>query len=211
MITTRICIIRHGETDWNVEKRIQGQTDIPLNETGHAQALAMAFNASHHQFHAIYCSDLKRASATAQALADRLGMEAKPLPQLRERHYGIFQGITAIEGAALHPTAYAHYKERDLYYDFETGESMMAFAERVTESIEWLVRHHERQTIAAVSHAGLLDIIYRKATGRPFHTARDFVIPNCALNWFRFDARGWHLEAWDDHHHLTKVELEAVE
>lgn len=211
MIATRICIIRHGETDWNVEKRIQGQTDIPLNETGHAQALAMAYNASHHRFHAIYSSDLMRARATAQAIADRIGIEVKTLPQLRERHYGIFQGITATEGAVLHPEAHTHYKNRDLAYDFETGENMMHFAARVTEAIKWLVRHHEGHTIATVSHAGVLDIIYRKATGRPIQTPRDFVIPNCALNWFRFDAQGWHLEAWNDHHHLTKVQLEAVE
>lgn len=210
MIATRICIVRHGETDWNVEKRIQGQTDIPLNETGHAQALAMAYNASHHQFHAIYSSDLLRASATAQAIADRVGLEVKQLPHLRERHYGIFQGITATEGALLHPEAHTHYINRDLAYDFETGESMTAFAKRVTAAVDWMVHHHQGQTIVAVSHAGLLDIVYRKATGRPFHTPRDFTIPNCALNWFRFDTQGWHLEAWDDHHHLTKVR-EAVE
>lgn len=210
MITTRICIVRHGETDWNVAKQIQGQTDIPLNETGHAQALAMAFNASHHQFHAIYSSDLMRASATAQAIADRVGLEVKQLPQLRERHYGIFQGITAIEGAERYPDAHAHYIARDLDYDFETGEDMMSFAARVTEAIDWMVHHHQGHTIVAVSHAGVLDIVYRKATGRPFETPRDFTIPNCALNWFRFDAHGWHLEAWDDHHHLTNVR-EAVE
>lgn len=211
MITTRICIIRHGETDWNVEKRIQGQTDIPLNETGHAQVLAMAYNASHHPLHAIYSSDLLRASATAQAIADRVGLEVKQIPQLRERHYGIFQGITASEGAERYPAAHACYKARDLDYDFEAGESMKAFAARVTAAIEWMVRRHEGQTIVAVSHAGLLDIVYRKATGRPLHTPRDFVIPNCALNWFRFDAHGWQLEAWDDHHHMSKVQLEAVE
>lgn len=210
-MATRICIIRHGETDWNVEKRIQGQTDIPLNATGHAQALAMAFHVAHYQFHAIYSSDLSRANATAQAVADRLGLEVKQLPQLRERHYGIFQGITASEGAARYPAAYAHYTARDIDYDFETGESMNAFAQRVTDALDWLVRHHEQQTIVAVSHAGLLDVIYRRATGRPLHTPRDFVIPNCALNWFRFDAHGWHLEAWDDHHHLARVQLESPE
>ena len=210
-IQTRICFIRHGETNWNVEKRIQGHTDIELNETGRSQALAMAFNAAHHRFHAIYSSDLARARETAQVLAQREEHEVKLLPQLRERHYGIFQGITAAQGAERHPAAYAHYIARDLDYDFEVGESLRGFAERVAAGVDWLVRHHSGQTIAAVSHAGVLDILYRRATGRPLHTPRDFKIPNCALNWFHFDGQGWHLEAWADRHHLSEVLTEVPE
>ena len=211
IVTTRICFIRHGETDWNVAKRIQGHTDIPLNETGRAQAMAMAFNAAHQRFNAIYSSDLKRAVETARALAQREDQEIKPLPQLRERHYGVFQGITAIEGAKLHPNAYTHYMARNLDYDFETGESLRGFAERVSEGIDWLVRHHSGQTIAAVSHSGVLDIVYRRATGRPIDTPRDFVIPNCGLNWFHFDGQGWHLESWADRHYLHEVLTESPE
>ena len=210
-VQTRICFIRHGETDWNVEKRIQGHTDIELNETGRSQALAMAFNAAHHRFHAIYSSDLARARETAQVLAQREEHQVKLLPQLRERHYGIFQGITAAQGAERHPAAYAHYTARDLDYDFENGESLRGFAERVAEGVAWLVRHHSGQTIAAVSHAGVLDILYRRATGRPLDTPRDFKIPNCALNWFHFDGQGWHLESWADRHHLSEVLTEVPE
>ena len=210
-VRTRICIIRHGETDWNVEKRIQGHTDIPLNDTGRAQALAMAFNAAHQRFHAIYSSDLARAMETAAALAQREDHAVKPLPQLRERHYGIFQGLTAAEAAVQHPEAHAHYLARDAEYDFETGESLTAFAGRVAEGIDWLVRHHTGQTIAAVSHSGVLDIVYRRATGRTLSAPRDFTIPNCALNWFHFDGQGWHLEAWGDRHHLHEVLMEPPE
>ncbi|MGB8077027.1 MAG: histidine phosphatase family protein, partial [Gallionella sp.] len=116
----------------------------------------------------------------------------------------------------LYPQAYAHYKARDPDYDFETGESLIDFAARVHDAIGDLIRHHSGQTLAVISHAGVLDIVYRRATGRPLQTQRDFVIPNCALNWFRFDGRGgdtegWHLEAWDDHHHLARVLLESAE
>jgi len=208
---TRLCIIRHGETAWNVEKRIQGHTDIPLNATGRAQALAMAFNAAHHRFNAIYSSDLARALETARVLAQREDLEVQCLPQLRERHFGLFQGLTAAQGAERYPEAYTHYQTRDLDYDFETGESLRRFSERVSEAIDWLVRHHGGQTIAAVSHSGVLDVIYRRATGRPLHTPRDFAIPNCALNWFHFDSQGWHLEAWADRHHLHEVLTEAPE
>ncbi|NWG88052.1 MAG: histidine phosphatase family protein [Hydrogenophilaceae bacterium] len=210
-MTTRICIIRHGETDWNLEKRIQGQTDIPLNATGRAQALAMAYNAAHHQFSAIYSSDLSRALDTAQGLAERLGLEVKTLPQLRERHYGIFQGLTAAEGERLHPAAHARYAARDPDYDFETGETLRDLAERAIAGIAWLARHHSGQTIAAVSHGGVLDVLYRKATGRTLEAPRDFKIPNCALNWFHIDGHGWHLETWGDRHHLENVLVESPE
>ncbi|HBU29532.1 MAG: phosphoglycerate kinase [Thiobacillus sp. GWE1_62_9] len=210
-VGTRICLIRHGETRWNAEGRIQGHTDIPLNETGRAQALAMAFNAAHHRFHAIYSSDLLRATETAQVLAQREALEVKLLPQLRERHFGLFQGLTAAQGAERHPEAYAHYIARDLDYDFGTGESLRGFAERVVDGIDWLVRHHGGQTIAAVCHSGVLDVVYRRASGRPLDTPRDFKIPNCALNWFHFDGQGWHLDAWGDRHHLQDVLAEPPE
>ena len=210
-MTTRICFIRHGETDWNVGKRIQGQTDTLLNETGRGQALAMAFNAAHHNFSAVYSSDLVRALDTAKMVAARRGLEVHTLPQLRERHFGIFQGLTVEEGLQRYLAADVWYTARDANYDFVTGESLLQFAERVKEAVDKLAKNHTNQTIAVVSHAGVLETVYRKATGRPLHTPRDFVIPNCALNWFGFDEKGWHLEAWDDHHHLKKVLLESAE
>ena len=208
---TRICFVRHGETDWNVEKRIQGLTDIPLNEKGRAQALAMAFNAAHVSFRVIYSSDLVRAVDTAKALAEREGQEVKLLPQLRERNFGIFQGITAAEGEQRYPEAYRLYAARDPHYDFETGESLLDFAARVADAVDWMVRHHTGQTIAAVTHGGVLDILFRKATGRPLSAPRDFKIPNCGLNWFHFDGQGWHLESWGDRHHLQSVLTETPE
>lgn len=210
-VTTRLCVVRHGETDWNLARRIQGHTDIPLNATGHAQALAMAYNAAHHRFAAIYSSDLSRAYDTARYIAEREGQEVRPHPSLRERHYGLFQGLTAAEAAPLHPAAHARYLARDPDYDFETGESLRAFAARVLAGVDWLARHHAGQSILAVSHSGVLDILYRQVTGRPLETPRDFEIPNCALNWFHLDAHGLHLDRWADRHHLAHVLVEAPE
>jgi probable phosphoglycerate mutase len=194
-----------------VAKRIQGHTDIPLNATGRAQALAMAYNAAHHRFDAIYSSDLARALETARYVAEREGEAVRALPALRERHYGIFQGLTPSEAAGLHPLAHARYAARDLEYDFETGESLPGFAARVLGGIDWLERHHAGQTVLAVSHSGVLDVLYRRATGRPLEAPRDFEIPNCALNWFGLDGHGLHLERWADRHHLAHVLVEAPE
>jgi probable phosphoglycerate mutase len=210
-MTTRLCIVRHGETDWNLERRIQGHTDVPLNATGRAQALAMAYNAAHHRFNAIYSSDLARAVETARYVAEREGEEVLRLPALRERHFGIFQGLTAAEAAVRYPAAHACYLARDPDYDFDTGESLRAFAARVRDGLDWLARHHAGQTILAVCHSGVLDVFYRQATGRPLEAPRDFEIPNCALNWFALDAHGLHLARWGDRHHLAHVLAEAPE
>ena len=210
-MSTKLCIIRHGETDWNCEGRIQGQLDIPLNEVGHEQALAAAFNSGHHRFEAVISSDLTRTMQTAKALALREDLPVTQMEGLRERHYGIFQGVTKSEAPDPHPEIYPLYKARDLHYDFETGESLTNFAQRVHDSFLWLVRHYEDQQIAVITHAGVLDIMYRTATDRPLETERDFVIPNSALNWFHHDGAGWHLDKWDDHHHATHVIMDAPE
>ncbi|MDH5301882.1 MAG: histidine phosphatase family protein [Gammaproteobacteria bacterium] len=210
-MTTRICIIRHGETDWNREKRIQGQLDIPLNDTGRAQALAMAFNAAHHTFSAIYSSDLSRALDTAKALASRESLEVIVSEQLRERHYGILQSVTKDEAKTKHPQAHARYAVRDLHYDFETGESLLAFSQRVITIFNELASRHRKQQIAVICHAGVLDVLYRHATGRSLESARDFAVPNCALNWFEHRAGQWQLRSWDEHQHLGRVTLDSVE
>lgn len=210
-MTTRACVIRHGETDWNREGRIQGQIDIPLNETGRAQALAMAFNSAHYSFCAVYSSDLSRAVDTAQALAEREELDVIQLPQLRERHYGIFQGVSKTEAPAKYPKAFALYEARDVHYPFESGESLTEFAARVIDIFDWLVKHQTNQQFAVVCHAGVLDVLYRHATGRPLDTARDFHIPNSALNWFHHDGNRWHLDRWDDHHHVKHVLMDSPE
>lgn len=197
-MNVRICLIRHGETDWNACRRIQGQMDIPLNDNGRAQAEAMSHQACGYRFHGIYSSDLGRAVDTARMLADRCGLEARTMPALRERHFGRLQGLTAAEAAMRYPQIYASYKARDPDCDFETGESLLQFSQRVSHALEALIGNHAGQTLALVSHAGVLDMVYRKATGRALRAPRDFSIPNCALNWFTFDELGWHLQTWGD-------------
>jgi probable phosphoglycerate mutase len=210
-MSTRICFVRHGETDWNIDKRIQGHLDVGLNAMGRAQALAMGFHAAHYRFAALYSSDLTRTMDTARAIGEREGLEIRPLPQLRERNYGIFQGLTAEESATRHPEAHALYQSREPHYAFETGESLIDLTARIEQAVDWMVRHHVGQTICAVTHGGVLDIIYRKATGRPLDAPRDFPIPNCALNWIRIDEHGWHIEKWADRQHLENVLVEVAE
>lgn len=204
-------MVRHGETDWNVERRIQGHIDIPLNATGRAQAEAAAAGLAAHGFAAAYSSDLGRAWATAQAAASRLGLELRREPGLRERHYGIFQGLTPAESAERHPAAHARYQVRDPHYDFETGESLAAFAGRVIRAVDKLAGRHRGQMVLLVAHGGVLDVCYRRATGRDLTTPRDFSIPNAALNWFEVGAAGWRLLDWADRRHLERALEETIE
>jgi len=103
MTATRFCLVRHGETAWNTERRLQGHLDIPLNDTGRAQAAATADALADDRFHALYTSDLARAQDTAQALAARIERPVAQITALRERHYGIFQGLTYDEAMTRHP------------------------------------------------------------------------------------------------------------
>jgi probable phosphoglycerate mutase len=127
---TRFCLVRHGETDWNSEKRVQGQIDIDLNSTGQAQARAVAEGLREHRFAAVYSSDLLRAWRTAQIAAARWQVAVSPAPTLRERDFGVLQGLTAAEARQARPHAYRHHQARTPDYDCETGESLVAFAAR---------------------------------------------------------------------------------
>ncbi|MBU1236863.1 MAG: histidine phosphatase family protein [Gammaproteobacteria bacterium] len=209
--TTRICMVRHGETDWNVERRIQGHIDISLNAAGIAQADAAALGLRGHRFDAAYSSDLDRAWQTARTIGQRQGVEVRKAPGLRERNYGVLQGLTTAEIAVRYPQAYARYQARDTEHNFETGESLSAFAERIAVAIETLAVAHPGETLLMVSHGGVLDICYRRATGRGLESSRDFAIPNAALNWFEVGPDGWRLLEWADRRHLERSLDESPE
>jgi 2,3-bisphosphoglycerate-dependent phosphoglycerate mutase len=208
---TRFCIVRHGETDWNVERRIQGHIDVPLNAAGRAQATATAAGLAGFRFAAVYSSDLVRAWTTAELAVSRLGLEVRAEAGLRERHYGVFQGLTAAEAAERLPIAHARYLARDPHYDFEAGESLSRLAARVTAAVEALAERHRGQVVLLVSHGGVLDICYRRATGRDLSTPRDFPIPNAALNWIEVGPAGWCLRSWADRRHLARTLEESAE
>jgi probable phosphoglycerate mutase len=130
MPSTRICLVRHGETAWNAEGRVQGQTDIPLSAVGHAQARAAASILAQHDFSAIYSSDLLRVRQTAEPAAQRLALQVALDRGLRERHYGIFECLLYTEVKQRFPEHYARFRDKDPEFDFDTGESLRAFFER---------------------------------------------------------------------------------
>jgi 2,3-bisphosphoglycerate-dependent phosphoglycerate mutase len=211
---TRFCLIRHGETDWNAEKRIQGQIDIGLNAIGEAQARAVRPGLGGRAFSAVYSSDLQRAWRTAELATSGLGLPAvAPAPSFRERHYGVYQGLTAAEALACHPEVHRHHTARSLDYDYETGESLVDFALRVMDTLSRWASEHAGGTVLAFTHGGVLDIAYRAGSGRDLESPRDFTIPNAAINWLEHDAvaDAWRMVAWADRRHLERALDEVVE
>lgn len=202
-IACTLCLVRHGETDWNVARRLQGHIDIPLNERGRAQAEATARSLTGTRFSALYCSDLARARQTAAAITRRYPMPETTDARLRERHYGMFQGLTYDEAARRHPEFYRRFKARELDFAFaERGESLHAFAARIRAALHDIALRHRGEQVLVVTHGGVLDIAYRIAAGRELESARDFPIPNAALNWIEHQPAGWRLLAWADERHL---------
>ena len=208
--TTRICLVRHGETEWNAERRIQGQIDIGLNENGHRQAAAAGRWLRGAGIVALYGSDLKRAWNTAEAIGQVLGLVPSPAPELRERRYGIFEGMTYDEARSRHPDGYAAFEGRNADYDFENGESLRALYERVTGKLSALAERHAGEQIAVVVHGGVLDIINRFVRGNPLEMPRDFLIPNAGLNWIVAVDGRWHIESWGETAHLAPGALDEL-
>lgn len=201
----RICLVRHGETAWNAERRLQGHIDIPLNATGLSQAEATARSLARAGLHfsALYSSDLERARQTAAAIARAQALPPTHDARLRERHYGHFQGLTFDEAEGRHPDHFRRFKARDPHFALpESGESLNALATRVHAALGEIARQHVGEAVVVVTHGGVLDIAHRLATGQPLETARDFAIPNAALNWIEHSAGRWQLIAWADESHL---------
>jgi len=204
-MTTRLCIVRHGETAWNAEHRVQGQLDVPLNAIGQAQALAAAKVLAREKFDVIYSSDLSRARQTAAPTAERLSMQVAIDPALRERHYGIFERLTYAEIKEKFPEDYARFHARDPDYDFRTGESLKDFSARSIAVVSKIAKECEGQSILVFTHGGVLDYLYRFITGLSLSAERDFGIPNAGLNRVEVTSAAWQIRAWADVAHLDRA------
>ncbi len=205
---TRIIAIRHGETTWNVDTRIQGHLDIPLNETGRKQAERMALALADEPISAIYASDLTRAWETAQHLARIQGMEVTREEGLRERGFGEFEGKTFAEIAALLPDQSMRWRKRDPDFAPNGGESLIALRSRVVATAERLAAAHPGQLIAMVGHGGVMDVLYRAATRLDIQAPRTWQLGNAAINRLLWTPEGFTLVGWADTQHLDDGTLD---
>ncbi|QWE00404.1 histidine phosphatase family protein [Polynucleobacter sp. JS-Mosq-20-D10] len=214
MSITKLCLIRHGETNWNAERRLQGHTDIPLNTKGLQQArqMAQALKTAKLLFDVLYTSDLQRAADTANAIVELFGVEARVDSALRERHFGALQGLTIQEASLLQPEIWQAHITRDLEHELEGGESIEQFALRVQNVLDKIQEQHSGKTILLVSHGGTLDMMYRIASKQALRAERVASVPNASLNWITHQQGvGWSVEKWADTRHLEGSALEGVD
>jgi len=196
---TRLYIWRHGRTLWNAERRIQGQTDVELDETGHTQAAAAAAHLARHQPDAIVSSDLRRAVQTAEYLADRTGLPIQLDPRLRERHFGEWQGLTDAELAERYPEAHARWRlgQRN---DVELGmESMEDLAKRAIAAFLDAAEALPGGTTVITAHGGTAKYGVAALLGWPDGISRTLgPLANC--HWIELrdtPNRGWQLWSYN--------------
>lgn len=203
---THILAIRHGETSWNVDTRIQGQIDIPLNDQGRWQArrLAAALCREDH-LDAVYASDLSRAVETARAVADRCELSLQLDAGLRERNFGVFQGRTTVEIERDFPDQVSRWRGRDPSFGPEQAETLQAFYDRCVGTFRRLALAHPGQTIAVVAHGGVLDSLYRAATRHPLEAPRTWKIGNASVSRLLHSDGRLNLLHWGDTSHLDAV------
>lgn len=200
-----LLLIRHGETAWNAEHRIQGSLDIPLSATGIWQAGRLADRLAAEPLDAIYASDLARARLTAEPLAVRHGLALRTDARLRERSLGVFEGYTFDEIAARWPQEFAAWRGRDPAWAMPGGESGAAFIERVNAALHDIASEWAGARVAVVAHGGVLDVAYRTARALPWDAPREHAIANAAINRVVATAPPLRLDivAWGDVAHLT--------
>ena len=210
MISTRIVAIRHGETAWNASTRIQGHTDIPLNDHGQRQAQLLGQALSQADpMDAIYSSDLQRALATAQALALHTGARLVTHVGLRERAFGDFEGRSFAQIEQEMPEQAQLWRTRvPDWIPPGGGESLLAMQQRVMATVNALAQQHPGQQIAVVAHGGVLDVLYRAATGQDLQAARTWELGNAAIKRLLWSPQGFALLGWGDVGHLSGEALD---
>ena len=209
MHATRIIAIRHGETAWNVDTRIQGHLDIPLNDTGLWQARQVAHALAGEPIAAVYTSDLQRAHATAQAVATATGAPLTTDLGLRERSFGHFQGRTFAQIEAELPDDARRWRKRDPHYAPEGGESLVTLRERIARTVTALAQQHVGAQVVMVAHGGVLDVLYRLATGQDIQAPRTWQLANAAINRLLWTPDGLALVGWADTQHLDHPDHHA--
>jgi probable phosphoglycerate mutase len=189
-----------------------GHLDIPLSPAGIRQAANLAERLAGEVIDAVYSSELTRAWLTAAPFAARLGLEIVADTRLRERSFGVFEGLTLDEIAARHPEGFRRWRERNPAWAIDGGESGQQLVDRVLDALRDIVARHRGQTVAVVTHGGVLDVVYRAARSLPWDAPREHQMLNASINRLSAAASPFAMSVvdWGDVAHLAQARDETL-
>ena len=201
---TRLLLIRHAQTEWNIQRRFQGYGDSPITEEGQEQLQRLKSRLAGLEFDVVYSSDLRRTIETSQMLSGKQRVEE---PRLRERGVGILEGLNLEQIMAEHAEEFRAFRSGDKDHQIEGGESLQIALNRAWTFLEEVPEKHPGAELAAVSHAGLIRLICKQILGLALDAPNFFQIPNTSLTQLVFSPkdRSWSLECLADTTHLQPV------
>ena len=184
---TKVIFIRHGQTEWNVSGRYQGQSDVHLTAEGRQQAVKLAENFPVEELAAVYASDLNRAMVTAETIAAKFNLPVQPEAAFRELSFGQWEGLTYQQIVAQWEEAMANFMQHPDILEIPGGESFPAVQKRALARLTELVEQHDGQTIAIVAHGAVLRTILAAALHMPLQYLWSIRQFNTAVNIVCYD------------------------
>ena len=211
MAEARFVLIRHGETEWNREGRIQGyHADSVLTKVGREQARALAERLAREGLDSLYSSDAGRTRETAEPIGLATRLPVVHDKALRERNYGVFEGRSFDEIEVEFPVEFERFRTRDSRYAPPDGESAAQFRDRIMTALDCIAALATGKRVAVITHGGVLGVLYRRVMNIPLEAKRSYSIANASLNHFRFADGRWRLDAWGDVTHLPAESFDEL-
>lgn len=198
----KITVVRHGETEWNKSMQLQGHSDSPLTNEGKKQVQLVAESLKYRKFDLLITSDLKRAVDTAECINKYHNLNTIYLKELRERAFGVMEGLTLERIRTQYPEVFKAYISRNAEYPVPGGESLTEFGIRVISILQGFEESYNGKHLLVVAHGGVLDCILRRIFGLAPAQRRCFSIFNTSVNTFVIDNSFWILDEWGNTDHL---------
>lgn len=189
-VLTRIYLVRHGETEWNATRRIQGQLDIPLNARGREQVARVAAELASQPLTAVYASDLCRARDTAAAVAATHQLPVQTDADLRELHFGEWQGLDLVQLEARYPEQFHRWRQNSLRQRPPGGETIAELQARAAAAFARIVAAHQGETVAVAAHGGPLKALVLHLLGAPLEAYPRLRLHNASLSLIESGRRG---------------------
>jgi broad specificity phosphatase PhoE len=205
MVTTEIVLVRHGETQSNLEQLLHGRTDVPLTPLGEWQARRVAERLIQFDpVDALYSSPLLRARSTARLISQRIGRDVVFVDDLTEFHFGDFEGYTLSDIQETHPEIFLQVLDTsDFEFRFPNGESRREFHARVKGALDTLAEANAGKRLVIVAHGGVIASAVTQFTGGNPNDWANFLVHNCSITRLEINGRSpAHLACWDDTVHL---------